>query len=130
MIRDRSFTSTPFHSSSTPRAEQPREGHREPLHRSIVFLLSDEGEGSTGGEASLGSALSDPLPNLSLSPVHSVVNPQILGALEYMDHQLLDVGHRLAQTRINRCVPSMILMFLSPLESPETHTPAPPQKQQ
>jgi len=28
-----------------------------------------------------------------------------LGAFEYKDHQLLDVGHRLARTRINRCVP-------------------------
>jgi hypothetical protein len=60
----------------------------------VVFLLSDEGEGSTSGEASLGSAPSDPLPNHSLSPLHSVVTLQILGALEYKDHQVLDVGHR------------------------------------
>jgi hypothetical protein len=31
-------------------------------------------------------------------------NPLILGALEYKDHQLLDVGTELAQTRINYSV--------------------------
>jgi hypothetical protein len=73
--QDRSFASSLFCSISAPRAEQPREGHQELLHRFVVFLLSNEGEGSTGGEAILGSAPSDPLPNLSVSPLHSVVTP-------------------------------------------------------
>ena len=45
-----------------------------------------------------------------------------MGAFEYKDHQLLDVGHRLARTRINRCVLSVILVFLSPPEPLETCT--------
>jgi hypothetical protein len=49
----------------------------------------------------------------------------ILGAFEYRDHQLLDVGHRLAQTRINCCVISMILVFMSPSEPQETRTLTP-----
>ena len=49
-------------------------------------------------------------------------NPPIWGVLEYKDHQLLDIGHRSAQTRINCCILSMILVFLSPPEPPETLT--------
>ena len=56
---------------------------------------------------------------ISLQPY---CNPPILGAFEYKDHQLLDVGHQLAQTRINRCILSMILVFLSPPKPPETRT--------
>jgi hypothetical protein len=52
-------------------------------------------------------------------------NSLILGALEYKDHQLLDVGHRLARTRINRCVFSLILVYLSPPEPPEICTLTP-----
>jgi hypothetical protein len=46
----------------------------------------------------------------------------ILGALEYKDHQLLDVGHRLVRTRINCCVFSVILVFQSPPKPPKTRT--------
>ena len=56
---------------------------------------------------------------ISLQPC---CNPPILDAFEYKDHQLLDVGHRLARTRINRCVLFVILVFLSPPEPPETCT--------
>jgi hypothetical protein len=38
---------------------------------------------------------------ISLQPY---CNPSILGAFKYKDHQLLDVGHQLAWTRINHCV--------------------------
>ena len=57
-----------------PRANPPREGHRGLLPLPlIIFLLFGEGEGSTGGEASLGSAPSDPL---QISLLHSVVTPR------------------------------------------------------
>ena len=49
-----------------------------------------------------------------------------MGALEYKDHQLQSIGHQLARTRINRCVLSVILVFLSPPEPPETSTLTPP----
>ena len=56
---------------------------------------------------------------ISLQPY---CNPSILGAFEYKDHQLLDVGRRLTQTRINRCVLSVIFVLMSPPKPPETHT--------
>jgi hypothetical protein len=46
----------------------------------------------------------------------------ILGAFEYKDHWLMDIGHRLARNRVNHCVLSVILVFLSPPEPPETRT--------
>ena len=51
-----------------------------------------------------------------------------MGALEYKDHQLLDVGHRSARTRLNHCVPSVILVFLSLPEPPKTRALTPTQK--
>jgi hypothetical protein len=105
-------------SYSTPRAEQSKEGHRELLHRIRCLPPLRRGEGSTGGEATSGLAPSyPPTKSLSFSCI-LCCNPPILGAFGYKDRQLLDVGYRSPRTRINHCIPSVILVFLSPPEPP------------
>jgi hypothetical protein len=67
MIPDKSLHSSSIRSSLAPRVEQPRErGTESSSTVLVVYLLSDEGEGSTGTEVTLGSAPSDP-PTKSLS---------------------------------------------------------------
>jgi hypothetical protein len=80
MIPHRSFESSRFTRALHQEQSNRERGSESSSTTPIVFLLSDEGKGTTGGEASLGLALSDPLPNLSLSPLHSIVTPKILGA--------------------------------------------------
>ena len=126
MIRDRSFESSSFQSSSAPRTGQPREGHRELLHRTrrLPSLRRGGRLHQRRGKPRISTERS-PTKSLSFS-FTLCCNTSILGALEYKDHQLLDVGHQSAQTRINCCVLSVILVFLSPPEPPETHTLTPP----
>jgi hypothetical protein len=64
-IPDRSFESSPFSSGSAPRVKQER-GSDSSSTTLVVFLLSNEREGSTSAEAFLGLASSDPLPTLYL----------------------------------------------------------------
>jgi hypothetical protein len=109
-----------------PRAEKPREGHQELLHGTHRLPPLRWGEDYTGGEATSGLAPSYP-PTKSLSSSCILYcNPSILGALEYKDHQLPDIGHRSSWTRINRYVSSVILVFLSPPEPLKTCTLIPP----
>ena len=121
--QDRSFHSIPFLGlCSATRGRQPREGHRELLHR-IPSSSSSLRRGrlhQRRGNLRISTELTPY--QISLQPC---CNPLILGAFEYKDHQLLDVGHRLARTRINLCVLSVILVFLSPPEPPETRTLTP-----
>jgi len=79
-ILDRS-PDTLFHSiclRSAPHREQgnPKRGTESSSSASHRLPPLRRGEGSTSGEMTLGSALSDSLPNLSLSLLHSVVTPR------------------------------------------------------
>jgi hypothetical protein len=104
---------------SASRARKPREGHRELLHR-IPSSSSSLTRGRLHRRRGNLRISTDLTPyQISLQPR---CNPLILGAFEYKDHQLLDVGHRLVRTRINWCVLSVILVFLSPPEPPKTCT--------
>jgi hypothetical protein len=104
---------------SASRTRQPTEGHQEPLHR--IPLSSSSPTRGRHYRRRGNLRISTKLTSYQIS-VQPCCNPLILGAFEYKDHQLLDVGHRLARTRINRCVLSVILVFLSPPEPPETRT--------
>ena len=98
---------------------QPREGYREFLHgipSSSLSLMRGRLQ-QRQGNLRIGTELTPY--QISLQPY---CNPPILGAFDYKDHQLLDLGLQLARTRINRCVFSMILVFLSPPKPPETRT--------
>ena len=104
---------------SALRARQPTEGHQEHLHR-----IPSSSSSPTRGrhhQWRVNHRISTKLTPYQIS-LQPYCNPTILGAFEYKDHQLLDVGHWLARTRINHCVLSMILMFLSPPKPPETRT--------
>jgi hypothetical protein len=62
----------------------PIEGTESSSTALVVFLLSNEGEGSIDDEAFLGSTPSDPLPNLSLYPLHFVITPRFWVLLSIM----------------------------------------------